>query len=196
MGYHTRKPYLSKTDGQIERNHCWQLYHQMLKNIPTTHVVGIINWENKSVTGQTYNINSILIQCINNSETRNSSIQLKPDYEFNRKQHWSYKSKSIELLHFTGKKKCNPTLKAFDSSKKRDNSEFMKSTSKNHLWARCRTKSEIIEAVVPWWSSFHKQIYVTSVKKARVGYLPAIRDSQSSMFFSVLCKGQLNVWTV
>lgn len=72
MGYHTRKPYLSKTDGQIERNHCWQLYHQMLKNIPTTHVVGIINWENKSVTGQTHNTNSVSKQHINDSEMRNS----------------------------------------------------------------------------------------------------------------------------
>ena len=178
MGFHTQKLYLSKTNGQIGRNHSQQLYHQILKkNIATTHVADKIDWENKSVTGQTHNTNSILIQHINDSKARNSSILLEPDYEFDRKQHRSYKGKSIELPHFTGEKKCNTTLKAFDSSKERDNNEFTKSLLTNRLWAKCRFKNEISEAVVPSWSSFHKQTCVASAKKAIVGYLPAVTDS-------------------
>ena len=30
MGFHTQKLYLSKTNGQIGRNHSQQLYHQIL----------------------------------------------------------------------------------------------------------------------------------------------------------------------
>ena len=37
------------------------------------------------MTGNTHNTNSILIQHINNSEVRNSSIQLEPDYKFDQK---------------------------------------------------------------------------------------------------------------
>ena len=70
------------------------------RNILTIHVADNIDWENKSVTRQTYNTNSILIQHINDSETRNSSIQLKPDYEFDRKQDRLYKRKSIVLPHY------------------------------------------------------------------------------------------------
>ena len=55
------------------------------KNIPTIHVADNIDWENKSVTGQTHNTNSILILHINDNEARNSSIQLEPDYEYDRK---------------------------------------------------------------------------------------------------------------
>ena len=124
------------------------------------------------MTGNTHNTNSILIQHINNSEVRNSSIQLEPDYKFDQKQQRSNKGKSIELPHFTGEKKCNPTLKAFDSS-----NEYTKSTLTNQLWVRCRLRNEISEASVLSWSSFHKQTCVTSAKKAGVGYLPAITDS-------------------
>ena len=80
------------------------------------------------MTGQTHSTNSILIQHINGSETRNSSIQLEPGYEFDRKQHRSYKDKSIELPHLTGEKKCNTALKAFDTSKERENNKFTKFT--------------------------------------------------------------------
>ena len=52
----------------------------ILKNIQTTHVTDNVDWENKSVTGQTHNTNSILLEHISDSETRNSSIQLGPDY--------------------------------------------------------------------------------------------------------------------
>ena len=58
----------------------------MLKKIPTAYVADKIDWENKIVTGQMENANSILIQHINDSDTRNS---LKTD----RKQHRSYKGK-------------------------------------------------------------------------------------------------------
>ena len=86
MGFHTQKLYLSKTNGQNGRNHSQHLYHQILKkNIPTIHVADNIDWENKSVTGQTHNTNSILILHINDNEARNSSIQLEPDYEYDRK---------------------------------------------------------------------------------------------------------------
>ena len=117
MEFHTQKLYLSKTNGQIGRNHSEQLYHQILKknkNIPTTRVADNIDWENKSETGQTHNTNSIFMQHNNASETGNFSMQVKPDYEFDRKQHRSYKVKSFELPHFTGEKKCNPILKAFN----------------------------------------------------------------------------------
>ena len=112
--------------GQIEQNHSRQLYHQVFrKNIPTTHVTDI-DWENKSVTGQTHNTNSVSKQHINDSEMRNSWMQLKLDYEFDRKQYRSYKGKVNELPHFTGEKKRISTLKASDRSKEKDNDEFTK----------------------------------------------------------------------
>ena len=113
-----------------------------------------------------HNTNSRLIQHINASEARNCSIQLETDYEFYRKQLRLYKGKSIEIPHFTCKKKRNPTIKSIYSSKERDNNGFTKPIRTNQLWARCKLKSEISEAVVSSWSSFHKQICVTSAKKA------------------------------
>ena len=117
---------------------------------------------------------------------------IRTRHEFDRKQHRSYEGKSIELPHFTGEKKCNPTLKSFDISKERDNNEFTKSTLTNQLWARCRLKNKTSEAVVPPWGSFHKQTCVRSEKKASVGYLLAITDSPTK-FVVVQCSVFLEV---
>ena len=85
MGFHTRKLYLSKTKEQIGGggeggSQSTIILSNILKNIQTTHVTDNVDWETKSVTGQTHNTNSILLEHISDSETRNSSVQLGPDY--------------------------------------------------------------------------------------------------------------------
>ena len=77
-------------------------------NIPTTLVA---DCENKGLKGkeQTRNRNSILIQQTDASEASQSSIQLEPKYNFDRKQHRSFKSKAISLAQSIGCKKCNRT---------------------------------------------------------------------------------------
>ena len=75
-------------------------------NIPTTLVA---DCENKGLKGkeQTHSTNSILIQQTDASEASQSSIQLEPNYNFDRKQHRSFKSKAISLAQFIGCKKFN-----------------------------------------------------------------------------------------
>ena len=77
-------------------------------NIPTTLVA---DCENKGLKGkeQTHSTNSILIQQTDASEASQSSIQLEPNYNFDRKQHRSFKSKAISLAQSIGCKKCNRT---------------------------------------------------------------------------------------
>ena len=148
-----------------------------------------IDWENKGLTGkkQTHNTNSILIQQTDASEASQSSIQLEPNYNFDRKQHRSLKSKAASLPQFIGGKKCNPTSKQPDLSKEENYIEFVKSTLINQLWVKCRSKHETSDKVlVPSWSSFQKQTCLKSTKKASVGYLPAITASPTS-FMVIQC---------
>ena len=68
---------------------------------PTTHVADNIDWENKSLTGsnQTHSTNSILIQHTQNVAGENdTNITLKPDYNFIRNSHRSFKAKIICIL--------------------------------------------------------------------------------------------------
>ena len=76
-------------------------------NIPTTLVADSTDWENKGLTRkeQTHNMNSILIQQTDASEASQSSIQLEPNYKFDRKQRRSFKSKATSLPQFIGGKK-------------------------------------------------------------------------------------------
>ena len=113
------------------------------------------------------NADSVLIQHINDSDTRNS---LKTD----RKQHRSYKGKWTKLPQFIDEKNAIPPSKHLIVLRKET---ITKSTLKNQLRTRCRLKNEISEAVVPSWSSFHKKTCVTSAKKASASYLPGITDS-------------------
>ena len=76
-----------------------------------------IDWENKGLTGkkQTHNTNSILIQQTDASGASQSSIQLEPNYNFDRKQHRSLKSKAASLPQFMEVKSAiqlpnNPTF--------------------------------------------------------------------------------------
>ena len=148
-------------------------------NIPTTLVADNIDWENKGLTGkeQTHNTNSALIQQIDAREANQSSIQLEPNYNFDRKQHCSFKSKSTRLSHFIGGKKCNPTSKQLHLLKEENYNKFVKSTLTNQLWVKCRSKNETSDKVlVPSWNSFQKQTCLKPTIKAWVGYLPAITD--------------------
>ena len=90
-------------------------------NIATTLVADNMDWENKDLTGkeQTHNTNSILIQQIDASEASQSPIQLQSNYNFDRIQHSSFKSKATSLPQFIRVKKCNPTSKQPDLSKKK-----------------------------------------------------------------------------
>ena len=129
-------------------------------NIPTTLVAGNTDWENKGLTRkeQTHNTSSILIQQTDAREASQSSIQLEPNYKFDRKQRRSFKSKATSLPQFIGGKKCNPTSKQLDLSKEENYNEFVKLTLTNQLWVKCRLKNETSDKVlVPSWSSFQSR---------------------------------------
>ena len=84
-------------------------------NIPTTLVT-----DNKTLQEKNKpNTNSVLIQQSDASEASQSSIQLEPNYNFDRKQHRSFKRKATSLPLLIGGKKCNPTSKQLDLSKKK-----------------------------------------------------------------------------
>ena len=101
--------------------------------------------------------------------------------QYNQKQTMSFiennsvyiKANQLRYHILLVKRNAIPPLKAFYSSKERDNNGFTKPIRTNQLWARCKLKSEISEAVVSSWSSFHKQICVTSAKKANCQLHPS-----------------------
>ena len=167
------------------------IYLNIKVKIPITLVADNIDWENKGLTGkgQTHNTKSILTQQIDASEASQSSIQLQPNCNFYCKQHRSFKSKATSLPQFIGGKMYNSTSKQPDLSKEENYNEFVKSTLKNQLWVKFRSKNETSDKVlVSSWSSFQKQVWVT--------FLQSLICQQVSMLFNVSWTEQLNVWTI
>ena len=97
------------------------------KGITTTHVVDNIVWKNKDLNSpETYNTNWILIQNCSDDHQFSQSVHVKPNYDFSRKDHKSFKAEKTTLPDINFKMaipKLIPSIIEDDQNK-----EFQKSS--------------------------------------------------------------------
>ena len=148
-----------------------------------THVVDNIDWQNKSTHGdETHHTNSIVIQESTNPG-RGASVALEPDYNFQRKEHKSFKGtlSNIPNIKFT---RCEAKILKFDSEDFADNdrSEAERSSSKSLLWVLSRLNNDKMPADqdIPGWGGFQELCGMNSFP-VNVGYLPPIRAPPTEM---------------
>ena len=106
-------------------------------NYTITHVVDNIVWKNKDLNSpETYNTNWILIQNCSDDQQFSQSVHVKPNYDFSRKDHKSFKAVKTTLpdINFKiGIPKLVPSIIEDDQNK-----EFQKSSNKTLGWILLR----------------------------------------------------------
>ena len=116
-----------------------------------THVFHNIDWKNKTIKRQeSHYTNSLLVQKYDLAEEL-SRVGLDLNYEFNKKNHRSFKGTQMKLtpLHF---KRGKPTIiDKYSSIASFSRAESLKSSNKTLLWILARTKYDL---KVPSWSGF------------------------------------------
>ena len=118
------------------------------KHVITKHVFDNINGKNKTLDRtETHHTNSILVQKYNLAENL-SKVSLDADYNFEQKNHWSYKSSTPVLPNIYLKRGSAKRLK-YTPVKKRE--ECIKSSFYSLVWAYARiTNRETKGSFVEW----------------------------------------------
>lgn len=151
-----------------------------------TYVFDNIDFDNKNFHGkQTHNTNNILIQP-DDFYTKQAGVELKADYNFERKNHKAYKGRKMDFdtQKFSRANNC----KKFKYEKDNDNTtEIDNVKRKSSEWAVARyvaSKLYVEEGLrVPSWTGFFKLLEDESdiATKASVGYLPPFTSPPTEM---------------
>ena len=148
-------------------------------SVIAAHVFDNIDWKNKNINRQeSHYTNLILVQKYDLAEEL-SRVSLDPNYEFDRKNHKSFKGTQMELtpVHFKRGKPMN--IDEYSSIPSFSRVESMKSSNKTPLWMiLARSKSDL---KVPSWSGFQEVTTDKKVERAVDGYLLSIAESPTEM---------------
>ena len=124
-----------------------------------THVVDNIDWKNKNVKNtETHHTNSIVIQQSSIGEDATTAVILKPDYNYKRQEHRSYKGSECKLPLVNFKRGNVKTLHFAGSFIEKGRHECDKSTLETLLWIYARQRNDGLPSNqdIPGWSGFHE----------------------------------------
>ena len=146
-----------------------------------THVSDNIDWSNKNGRLEVHLTNSTLIQR-NNLVNQLAPVTLNPDYDFNRKDHRSFKGISVDLPQISHKKS---EVKLFtpENTSHCSSPNIQNSSSRTLTWilARYRCKEKCRTQAVPGWSGFQQLASEPDLNPVTVGYWPPIPESPTQM---------------
>ena len=144
----------------------------------STLVFDNIDWKNKDLRGkETHNTNSILIQP-NLESINRTKVDLVPDYDYDRKEHKSFKAFKSQLKSVRFERvKC----KELEYNESNEDSEYQDASKRNFSWVMARyDASRGAVQVIPSWSGFQHMLSECCVE-ANVGYLPPITAPPTDM---------------
>ena len=137
-----------------------------------------INWKNKNINRQElYYTNSILVQKYDLAEEL-SRVNLDPNYEFDRKNHRSFKGTQMELTPVNFKRDKPMIIDDYSSIPSFSRVEPIKSSNKTLLWILACIKSDL---KVPSCSGFQEITTDKNVDRAVVGYMSQIAESPTEI---------------
>ena len=150
----------------------------IISGVPTTLVLGNIDWKNKSIRGisnETHHTNCILIQDKEGQQLKQekSPVTLNPNYNYDRKTHRFFKGMEINLPNNAAWKKSEPPKLSYNPDT-RMKCEMKRSSKRTLVWAVPRKHSEKGEMIVPAWTGFQVLGQSKQPKEASIGLMPAL----------------------
>ena len=150
----------------------------IISGVPTTLVLGNIDWKNKSIRGisnETHHTNCTLIQDKEGQQLKQekSPVTLNPNYNYNRKTHRFFKGMEINLPNNAAWKKGEPPKLSYNPDT-RMKCEMKRSSKRTLVWAVPRKHSEKGEMIVPAWTGFQVLGQSKQPKEVSIGLMPAL----------------------